>query len=133
MKVIFPLLLLFAAAAPVQAQAPMTPAQVLAAVSAAPAGEVSGTFEMTVGSTGASGYQVYLNSAKDYHDPANVTIELDAGPRNKLNKLLGGEAEDLMTGKRIRVTGVAKKIAVKSGAYQVRIRVERDEQVGPVG
>lgn len=124
------------AVSPAAAQAPsaaMGPAQAIAAAAQAPAGEVAGTFEMVVGSAGGSGYQVFLNSAKDYHDPANLTIELDPGPRATLNQRLGGDAQDLMPGKRIRVTGVAKRVAVSHGSgptvYQTRVRVERNEQI----
>ena len=115
------------------APAVMDPAQAIAAVAAATDGQVAGVFDMVVGSAGSAGYQVYLNSAKDYHDPANLTIELDPGPRAKLNGQIGGEAETLMPGKHIRVRGVAKRIAIPhrdgTKAYQTRVKVETNDQL----
>ena len=111
----------------------MSPAQAVAAAAAAPAGEVAGVFDVVVGSTGAAGFQVYLNSAKDYHDPANLTIELDPGPRAKLKDQIGGEPDTMMVGKHIRITGVAKRIAIPhrdgTTAYQTRVRVEKTDQL----
>jgi len=51
------------------AWAVMNPSQAIAAAMAAPDGQVAGLFYMVVGSAGSAGFQVYLNSAKDYHDP----------------------------------------------------------------
>ena len=125
-------------AGPVVAQtaSPMGPAAAIAAAAASRAGEVAGSFEMVVGSTGAAAFQVYLNSAKNYRDADNLTIELDPGPRAVLKTRLGGEPEDLMAGRRIRVTGVAKRIAISgrdgTTIYQTRVRIVRPDQLGPV-
>lgn len=121
---------------PVAAQtAPMAPAQAIAAATAS--GQVEGVFEFTVVSTGASGFNIYLNSAADYRDPANLSVELHAGAAQALRKQLGGEPEDLMKGKRIRVKGIARHVPIprRDGTtyYQTRIDADTGDQVQLIG
>ncbi|WP_228029538.1 hypothetical protein, partial [Escherichia marmotae] len=59
-----------------QTAAPMNPAQAIEAVAGSRTGEVTGVFEFVVASGGAGGFNVYLNSAANYRDPGNLTIEL---------------------------------------------------------
>lgn len=124
--------MLAAAAGAQGASTASTPAQVIAAASAAPEG-VETAVEMSIGSTGAVGYQVYLNSAADYRDPANLTVELFPTPRAKLKERVGAEPEDVMKGRRIRVTGIAKRIAIPrrdgTTGHQTRIAINRIEQL----
>jgi hypothetical protein len=88
-------------------------------------------------STGASGFNVYLNSAQDYRDPANLSVELHPGALAGLRKTLGGEPEDLLKGKRVRVTGTARRVPIprRDGTtyYQTRIDVDRDDQIRILG
>ncbi|WP_155006420.1 hypothetical protein [Sphingomonas hengshuiensis] len=112
-------------AAMAQTAAPMTPAQ---AVAAAESGEVTGVFEFVVGSTGASGFNAYLNSAANYKDAGNLTIELHAAAINALKERLGAFPQDVLTGKRVRVKGVARRVPV--GRYfQTRIAVDTADQI----
>jgi hypothetical protein len=116
-----------------QAGAVMSPAQAIAAATAAPGGKVDATIEMDVASTGASGFAVFLNSAKDYRDPANLTVELHSAAKAALRGKLGGEAEDLLGGKHIRVAGTVRRVAIprKDGSsyLQTRVDVDRVEQI----
>ena len=113
--------------------AAMTPAQAIAAATSASSGQVSGVFEFVVGSTGASGYNVYLNSAEDYKDPANLTAELHAEVNNKLHTKLGAFAQDVLKGKRVRIKGVAKRVPIErrdgSKYFQTRIDVDTLDQI----
>jgi uncharacterized protein (DUF39 family) len=110
----------------------MGPAETIAAVAAAPKGEVQGVFEMIVASTGASGFSAYLNSAEDYRDPGNLTIELNTTARNALKAKLGGHAEDMLKGKRVRVKGIARRVPVGSH-FQTRIAVDTIDQIEILG
>jgi hypothetical protein len=112
-----------------QATAPMTPAQ---AVAAAQSGDVEGTFEFVVASTGAGGFNAYLNSSADYRDPSNLAVVLDTKGRNALKDKLGGHAEDMLKGKRIRVKGVARRVPTGSH-FQTRIAVETADQIEILG
>jgi hypothetical protein len=111
---------------PVLAQAPLGPAETIAAV--AKSGDVSGVFAFVVGSAGASGFNVYLNSAADYKDPGNLTIELHSAAINALKDKLGGYPQDTLTGKRVRVQGTARRVPVGSH-FQTRIVVESADQI----
>ena len=122
--------------APAYAQtAAMTPAQAIAAASAK--GEVAGVFEFEIGSTGASGFKVFLNSDADYRSPANLTIELHPEAINDVNKRIGGHAEDLLKGKRVRVKGTARRIPIPrrdgTNYYQTRIEVDLGSQIEILG
>jgi hypothetical protein len=135
---ILPLLTLVAAVSAHSQSAPaMNPAQAIAAAAAAGNGQVEGVFEMQVASTGAVGFNVYLNSQADFRDAANLSVELHPGALATLRKQLGGEPEDRMTGKRVRVKGIARRIAYTrpdgSPYYQTRIAVDLDSQIEIIG
>ena len=122
-----------AVAAPAFAQtAPMNPAQAIEAVAASKTGEVEGIFEFVVASTGAGGFNAYLNSAADYRDPGNLSVVLNTAGRNALKDKLGGHAEDMLKGKRIRVKGIARRVPTGSH-FQIRIAVETADQIEILG
>jgi hypothetical protein len=124
------LALLAASPAAAQSQPPLNPAQ---AIAAAASGDVEGVFEFQIGSVGESGFAVYLNSSVDYRDPANLTVELKPGAIAELQTRLGGEPRELLAGKRVRVTGVAKRVPIpkRDGTtyYQTRIDADRGNQI----
>ena len=128
-----------AATMPAYAQSapPLTPAQAVAAAMAAPTKQVEGVFEFVAVSTGAQGYNVYLNSAADYHDPGNLSAELRPAVVNALKQKLGGFPEDVLKGKRVRIKGVARRVAIQhrdgTVAYQTRIDVDTIDQIEVVG
>jgi hypothetical protein len=117
--------------------AAMTPAQAIAAASSAPNGSVEGVFEFEIGSTGASGFKVFLNSDMDYRSPANLSIELHSEAINDVNKRIDGHAEDLLKGKRVRVKGIARRVPIprRDGTtyYQTRIEVDLGSQIEILG
>jgi hypothetical protein len=118
--------------APALGQTPMTPAQAIAAAAKASNGEVEGVFEFDVGSGGASGFVSYLNSAADYRDPANLSVELHAAAVNALRTRFGGEPQDVLKGKRVRVKGVARRVPIPADNpryHQTRIAVDSAVQV----
>jgi hypothetical protein len=127
-----------AVASPVVAQiGVMSPAQAIAAAAASPKGEVEGKVEFVVASTGEGGFNVYLNSEADYRDPANFTAELHAEATNAMKAKFGGQPVDTMKGKRIRVTGVVRRIAIPkrdgSSYYQTRIAIDTPSQIEILG
>jgi hypothetical protein len=122
-----------ALAAPAFAQtAPLNPTQAIEAVAASKTGEVEGVFEFVVASTGASGFNAYLNSAANYRDPGNLTVELHTTASNALKAKLGGYPEDLLKGKRIRVKGTARRVPIGS-YFQTRIAVDSIDQIEILG
>lgn len=131
--------LALAIASPAFAQSgAMDPAQAIAAAKSSSAGEVTGVFEFTVGSTGASGFNAYLNSDPDYRAPANLSVQISTPAQNALLAKLGGRAEDVLKGKHVRIKGVARRVPIKDreGAvsyYQTRIDVDSADQVEIVG
>jgi hypothetical protein len=120
--------LVLGAPALAQTAAPMGPGQAIEAVAASKTGEVEGVFEFVVASAGAGGFSAYLNSAADYRDPGNLTIELHTAARNALKDKLGGHAEDLLVGKRVRVKGIARRVPIGSH-FQTRIAVDSATQI----
>ncbi len=124
--------LVLATPAIAQTAVPLTPAQTIEAVAASKTGEVEGAFEFVVASSGAGGFSAYLNSAANYRDPGNLTIELHTGARNGLKEKLGGHAEDVLVGKRVRVKGIARRVPVGSH-FQTRISVETADQIEILG
>lgn len=89
-------------------------------------------FEFVVASAGAGGFSVYLNSAANYRDPGNLTIELHSAAIAALKQKLGGYPEDVLTGKRVRVKGIARRVPVGSH-FQTRIAVESVAQIEILG
>jgi hypothetical protein len=125
-------------AAPALAQsAAMTPAQAIAAASAAGNGAVEGVFEFEIASTGASGFDAYLNSDADYRSPANLSIELHTAAINDVKQRIGGYPQDLLKGKRVRVKGTARRVPIprRDGTtyYQTRIEVDLGSQIEILG
>ncbi|UYY77399.1 hypothetical protein [Sphingomonas sp. R1] len=117
-------------ASPALAQSAMGPAETIAAV--AKSGDTTGVFAFTVASAGGSGFNVYLNSAADYKDPGNLTIELHSAAINALKAKLGGYPQDVLTGKRVQVKGTARRVPVGSH-FQTRIVVDSIDQIDILG
>ncbi len=130
-------MLAFAAPALAQTAAPLTPAQAIAAATAAPSGKVEATVEFVAASTGASGFNVFLNSSANYRDADNLSAELHAGATNALKQKLGGYPEELLKGKRVRIKGVVRRVAIpkrEGGSYfQTRIDVDTPDQIEILG
>ena len=124
--------LVLAAPAVAQTAAPMNPVQTIEAVAASKTGEVTGVFEFVIASGGASGFNAYLNSAANYRDPGNLTIELHSAAINALKAKLGGYPQDVLTGKRVRVKGIARRVPVGSH-FQTRIAVDSIDQIEILG
>ncbi|WP_294332215.1 hypothetical protein [uncultured Sphingomonas sp.] len=121
---------LLVAGLPALAQTAMGPAETIVAV--AKSGDVSGVFSFVVASAGGGGFNVYLNSAADYKDPGNLTIELHSAAINALKEKLGGYPQDVLTGKRVRVKGTARRVPVGSH-FQTRIAVDSIDQIEILG
>jgi hypothetical protein len=111
--------------------AAMGPAEAVAAAQAKSEG-VEGVFEFQVASTGAGGFNVYLNSAANYRDAGNLTVLLNPSASTPLRQQLGGYPEDVLKGKRIRVKGTARRVPV-GDAFQVRIEVDAVSQIEILG
>lgn len=127
-----------AVAVPVAAQtAAIGPAEAIAGAAASPKGEIEATVEFVVGSTGESGFNVYLNSEADFRSSANFTAQLVPETTNALRAKSGGHPVDTMKGKRVRVTGVVRRIAVPTRdggtTHQTRIEISSPSQIEILG
>ena len=127
-------LLSLAFAQPVMAQtAPaMDAAKAVAAALAANGGDVAGIFEMQVASTGAGGFNFYLNSATDYRDAGNLAILIEPAGRNAIKAKYGVEPDVAFANKRIRVKGIARRVPVGSH-FQTRVTVDSGDQIEIIG
>ena len=84
---------------------------VMRAAAAAPRG-VSGTYVMTVRATGRQDNHLYLNSKNDYRDQRDLTIDVPPGVEDELAARLHASVPEALTGKRIAVRGVARRIRI---------------------
>ncbi|MEZ5922928.1 MAG: toll/interleukin-1 receptor domain-containing protein [Hyphomicrobiaceae bacterium] len=90
------------------ASAAMTPGEAIARAAAAESG-VTGSFAMTVVSTGSEGDIGWLMSEADYRDPRCLSIALDANALRELARRLGADPLEVLKGESIVVAGVARK------------------------
>lgn len=115
-----------------QAAPAMDPAKAVAVALAANGEEVQGVFEMTVASSAGSGFNYYLNSEKDYRSDANLAIVIVPEVRNEIVAKSKAEPNAVFQGKRIRVTGVVRRVAVGSH-FQTRITPQHASQIEIIG
>ncbi|MFZ5746878.1 MAG: hypothetical protein ACOY45_04375 [Pseudomonadota bacterium] len=125
-------------AAHAQSTPAWTPAQAISAAAASSGGEVEGTVEFQVVSTGASGFSYFLNSEADYRSPANLSVEIQASAANALRARYNAEPSDALDGKRVRVRGIVHRVPIprrdpKPGEpdhyYQTRVDVQSADQI----
>lgn len=114
--------------------APFTPMQaVMMAAEAAPKG-VDGVFELEVRGSGRDRFASYLNSEADYRDQRNLTIALSPAATQGLRGRLGADPVDALRGRRILVTGTARRVrvdflgnGVPTGKYYYQTHVVVDD------
>lgn len=100
-----------------------------------------GTFLMTVRGSGRSGTVVWLNSEPDYRSPTCLTIAIPSKVGYYVGLALGTEFKDSLIGKRVRVTGVARRESIrttrvngKPGSYfQTQVQLESADRLQVVG
>jgi hypothetical protein len=107
------------------------------AAEAAPKG-VDGVFEMEVRGSGRDAFRTFLNSEADYRDQRCLTIALSPAAAAALRERLGGDPGEVLRGRRIVVTGTARRERVDftaNGAptgkyyYQTHVRVSDAAQI----
>lgn len=112
------------------------------AVQLAAARPVAGVFDLRVRATGAAHEMTYLNSELDYRDQRNVCVALTPEAVHALQVRLGGNAIDGLNGKRILVSGVARRVTIyflENGQrsdkyyYQTHIQVTDPAQITIAG
>ena len=113
------------------------PGQAVLRAADAPHTGVTGVFAMTVKATGVI-RSVYLNSERDYRDPRNLSIEVVPAVAAELEARLGAPAQAVLRGKRILVSGTARRVRIDftidgqpSGKYyyQTHVRVTDASQI----
>lgn len=100
-----------------------------------------GTFLMTVRGSGRSGTVVLLNSEADYRRPTCLTVAIPSKVGYYVGLALGSDFKDSLIGKRVRVTGVARRESIrttrvngKAGNYfQTQIQLESADRLQVVG
>jgi hypothetical protein len=90
----------------------ITPSQAIEKAAAAAPQGVSGTFAMSVRGSGEAQGNIFLNSESDYHDRSNLTVVISPFVRAALTKKYGAPPESYFLGKRILVTGEAKRTTI---------------------
>ncbi|QDW66724.1 hypothetical protein [Luteimonas granuli] len=107
------------------------PGQAVLQAAAAPRTGLTGVFAMTVKATGRTN-RVHLNSEADYRDPRNLSIAVMPSAAEELEALLHAPPEVALKGKRILVSGTARRTRIDfvvggkpSGKYyyQTHVRV----------
>lgn len=112
LRTLFALLAAFAVCGGAQAEDTITPQQAIErAADAAPAG-VKGVFVMDVRGTGRQDGNLYLNSQVDYRDQRNLTIAIAPDIAAALQTKFGDAPDTFLVGKRIAVTGEAKRVTI---------------------
>lgn len=115
----------------------MTPVEAIQRAADDPVNGVTGVFEFTVQGATRLGY-VFLNSEKDYRDQRCLTVRLSRGNAATIGRDLGFSLHKGLIGKRIRVTGTARRVRIdisESGSptglyyYQTHIYVDDPGQI----
>jgi hypothetical protein len=87
------------------------PSQAVQIAAASPRFGVTGVFALTVKATGKTG-RVHLNSEYDYRDQRNLSIALEPRASEELERIFGAPPEVALKGKRILVSGTAKRARI---------------------
>ena len=87
------------------------PGQAVLRAAAAPNRGITGVFALTVRGTGRTKI-VHLNSEADYRDPRNLSIAVVPAAAAELERILGSRPEKALKGKRILVSGTAKRTRI---------------------
>lgn len=75
-------------------------------------GPAPGIFALTVQGTGRQGDRVFLNSAPDYREPLNLTINFTPEAVQAFTKVYGAEPDVVLNGRPIEVRGYARKMRI---------------------
>ncbi len=70
------------------------------------------SFQMVVRASGRQGEILYLNSERDYRDPRNLSVDINAATERALAERLGGAVQPTLAGKTIVVRGTARKTRI---------------------
>src|SRR5436190_5345582 len=89
----------------------LTPIQAIVAAAERPEG-VTGTFLMEVRRADREDDTLYLNSEEDYRDQRCLTIAIPKDVASALERKVEGDPAVALKGKKIRVTGTAKRKTV---------------------
>ncbi|MFC4728151.1 hypothetical protein [Coralloluteibacterium thermophilus] len=121
----------------------ITPYDAIQLAAAAAPGGVPGTFDMRIQAAGSQGGNTYLNTEHDYRDQRNLTLALPPGITQELEARLGADPKTALLGKRLRVTGEARRITIwffdgegrPTGKYyyQTHVLVSGADQIEVVG
>lgn len=113
------------------------PGEAVLRAAAAPNIGITGVFAVTVRGTGRA-KAVHLNSEADYRDPRNLSIVIVPAVAAELEHDLGSPPEKALRGKRILVSGTAKRTRIDfvvhgrpTGKYyyQTHVRVTDASQI----
>jgi hypothetical protein len=94
---------------------------------------------MTVRNVGKTPQGIFLDSETDYRDQRNLVIAMSPRLAAELARQYGSSKRHLLEGKRITVTGVARRVRIDLIAngqptgkfyYQTHVRVQHAFQIG---
>lgn len=75
-------------------------------------GPAPGIFALTVKGSGREGGRVFLNSAPDYREPLNLTINITPEAAQAFSMAYGAEPDVVLKGRAIEVRGYARKVRI---------------------
>lgn len=73
---------------------------------------VNGSFDLRIQATDAKNGKVWLNSERDYRDQRNLTVVIPTDVAERLRAKYGASPETFFRGRRIEVTGVARRATI---------------------
>ena len=117
----------------------ISPVEAIAGAAASRGIGKTGRFGMLVRATGISKGHVFLNSEADYHDPKNLSIDIDPLAAKRLERQLGSPPDQYYKGKWIVVHGTARRVLIVfnddhgrplgKGYYQTHVPVRLPSQI----
>ncbi len=119
----------------------ISPSEAIQSAAAAAPRSVQGQFALRVTGVGRQDGNIYLNSETDYRDQRNLTIAILPSAIEPLAQRYGSDADVFLIGKRIVVTGAARRTQIDftdngrpTGKYyyQTHVRVGDADQISVV-
>lgn len=120
------------------APAALGPADAISAIEKAGNHGITRTVEFTVRSAHKAASGTYLNSERDYRDPANLSVLMSPAVAQHLAQRLGRSPQDYLVGKTVVVNGYLVRVPVhklvsgqvtQQGYYQHRVLIRRSDDI----
>jgi hypothetical protein len=102
----------------------LTPAQAISRAAAPSPRPVRALFQFKVRSAAKTRYGYYLNSEKDFHSAANLSVAIKASAMPGLTQKYGADLKSVFVGKTIKLIGQARRMTVGRARTVAATQVE---------